>query len=813
MSSLTHSSDLPKQTLLVVDDNPLNILVLYKAFSPEYRVLKASSGAEAIQICQTRRPDLVLLDLVIPEMDGFEVCRRLKADLHTRYIPIIFVTGEDDQDQETLGLKLGAVDFIVKPINEAVVRARVKTHLSLAHSSSMLDATLEASSDGILILGSDGNIRSMNQAFLRMWELPRSLVDVTSIDAVFAFMDCRMGPAILFDDQVVPFKQAIKPDDFFECMELDLLGDRYIELEVKPLRINGGRCGQVLVFREVTERKRAARELVLVNESLETRIRERTQELEVASELAQAASRAKSEFLSNMSHEIRTPMNAVIGLTHLALQTELSLKQRDYLEKIQLSGKHLLGIVTEILDFSKIEAGKLALDESDFRVQSVFDNVFNVAVESAELKGLKLVFEADPCLSLTLRGDPLRIGQILLNYVGNAIKFTERGEVRVRAEMQQRADGDPLIRIEVQDSGVGLSEAQIARLFQSFNQVDNSATRRHDGTGLGLALSKQLAGLMGGEVGVSSRVAEGSTFWFTFQARMGEAQFEVPVTHSILPPADPRLHIQGARVLLVEDNRLNQEVMLGLLEGVGVLVTLANNGQQALECLSAHDFDAVLMDVQMPVMDGLQATRLIRENPSMAHLPVLAITANAGIENRTRCQQAGMSDFLVKPVAPEKLFAALVKWLPVKTAVAPLETVHAHSPVEQGGVDEPVFADIPAGDPNVIDLRILARAVDGDIDLVRRYGCLFVDGVRESIVELDAALEKGDVSALADLGHRMKSSARMVGALGLSSLCASLEALRTGGTLGEAAGIVEQIPLMLERISADIGVLTLEEER
>ena len=786
----------PRHTLLLVDDQPLNIQVLNQAFAADHRVLMALGGAEALQLCRQHRPDLILLDLVMPGMDGFEVCRRLKADPITRDIPVIFVTAHDDASHETRGLELGAVDFIVKPINAAVVRARVKTHLGFARSSSLFAATLEASADGILVTDLAGGISSMNRAFIEMWHLPDPLIAAASQEAVFAFMRLQLQGSASGEYEAALGSPRSDPSTGFDTLEL--AGNRHVERYVAPLHINGNLRGQVFNFREVTERRRAADALQRLNESLESRILVRTQELEGATHLAQAASRAKGDFLSNMSHEIRTPMNAVIGLAFLALKTDPTPKQRDYLEKIHRSGQHLLGIVNDILDFSKIESGKLALEETDFKLSSVFDSIACVSTETAKGKGLNLAFEIEPSLSRALRGDPLRLGQVLLNYVGNAIKFTAQGEVRVRAMTQQRFETESLIRIEVQDTGIGLSELKIAQLFQSFHQVDTSTTRKYGGTGLGLAVCKQLAELMGGEVGVASQPGQGSVFWFTSRVRFG-APVAMDAPLAVAPLVrEPRQIIQGARILLVEDNVLNQEVAAGLLEDIGATVSIANHGGEALELLRTARFDCVLMDMQMPVMDGLQATRLIRENPLLAALPVLAMTANARGEDRARCLEAGMNDFLTKPVMPDRLYAALAKWLMPGAAAPTVEaTVEATA--------KPT-AEAPGADPNIIDLSILSRQVGGDAQKVRRYGTMFVQGMPESMAELEAALVQGNLPTLADLGHRMKSSARMVGALGLATLCESLEGFRQGGTLDDAQLIVEQIPHLMARISADIAV-------
>jgi signal transduction histidine kinase/HPt (histidine-containing phosphotransfer) domain-containing protein len=671
----------------VVDDQPLNIQVLYQAFAADHQVLLATSGVQALQLCRTQLPDLVLLDVVMPGMDGHEVCRQLKADPATRDIPIIFVTAQDDANQETLGLELGAADFIAKPVNAPVVRARVRTHLGLARSRSLLAAT--------------------------------------------------------------------------------------------------------------------AAELEGLNASLESRVEERTRELAAALKLADAASQAKSDFLSNMSHEIRTPMNGVIGLAHLALLSDPDPGQRDCLQKIAASGKHLLAIVNDILDFSKIEAGQLDLEETDFDLSVVLANVQAQTADAASAKGLALRFDIEPGAPRALCGDPLRIGQVLLNYVGNAIKFSEQGAVQVRAAVQQRDDAGCLLRCEVQDQGIGMTVEQGAALFQSFHQADTSTSRRYGGTGLGLAICKRLATLMGGEVGLHSTPGQGSTFWFTARLRQAQALPAASAPSLLAQPVEaPWAVINGARILVVEDNLTNQEVAVGLLQAQGAITRTADNGQLALDLLRLERFDCVLMDAQMPVMDGLRATALIRANPLLAAMPVLAMTANARNEDRQRCLAAGMDDFMTKPVDPERFYSTVASWLLRRGRVA-AERAPPVATVLDGAVPAATWV-APAGDPDIIDLQLLSHAVAGHPDKVRRYARLFADAIPETLVELQGTLARKDLPALADLGHRLKSSARMVGAMGFATLCQSLEEFRSVGDVEQAQCIVDQMPLLLAAVSADI---------
>jgi signal transduction histidine kinase len=672
-----------------------------------------------------------------------------------------------------------------------------------------------------------------------------------------------------------------------------------------------------------TERKKT-------NEILQKRINElddarlamlnMMEDLDEARNEAQDATKAKSEFLANMSHEIRTPMNAIMGMAHLALKTDLTAKQYDYLKKVDISAKSLLGIINDILDFSKIEAGKMDMESVDFQLEDTLDNISTLVGIKTQEKGLELLFKTDPSVPRALVGDPLRLGQILINLSNNAVKFTDAGEIVVSTELVKKDGAQVTLKFSVQDTGIGMTEKQAAKLFQPFAQADSSTTRKYGGTGLGLTISKRLAEMMGGEIWVESEQGQGSTFSFTANFGLGKEKakrrykpasemrgmkvlvvddnatsrdilqemlesftFEVTVAASgaeaitelesagedksfelvvmdwkmpgmdgieaskrikhhkdldrippiilvtaygreevmqqaeevglegfLLKPVNPSMlfdtimqafgeavpessriaqrheqeaealkHIQGAHVLLVEDNEINQQVAKEILEGAGLNITLANNGQEAIDAIQKNEYDAVLMDVQMPVMDGYTATGKLRKDQRFKELPIIAMTAHAMAGDADKSIAAGMSDHVTKPIDPDQLFATLQKWIkPVAE-----RTVVPKSPVRDEPAEPDQTVPLEEGLPESLPGFDLTAGLSRLMGNERLYRKLLVDfGVQYAGTagEIRQALDAKDFNQAHSLVHNLKGLAGNLAATDLQAAAVAMETLVKG---------------------------------
>ncbi len=542
----------------------------------------------------------------------------------------------------------------------AEIAERRRVELALRESEQRYRTAFQTSPDAITIVRqADGCHLEVNDGFLRTFGWEREDVVGRTAEAIGIW--CRAGDRQRLDEALAAQGGCVNLEAELRARDGRV---RTVLVSAHRMLLLGEPC-VLTVARDITERKLAETRLEEYRERLEDMVAERTTELSVAKEAAEEASVAKSAFLANMSHEIRTPLNAITGMAHLLKRDGVNPRQAARLDKIDAAGQHLLQIINAILDLSKIEAGKLVLEDAEVDVGAIAANVASMLQDRAQAKKLKLLIDAQP-QPFPLRGDPTRLQQALLNYATNAIKFTSAGSVTLRVRLDFGAEDRVVVRFEVQDTGIGIAPETSAKLFAAFEQGDNSFTRRYGGTGLGLAITRKLAQLMDGDAGVESTPGVGSLFWFTARLQRsvgGDAAPPSAASPATVAEAAIARDYAGRRILLVEDDFISREVMQELLQHVGLAVDLAEDGGQAVTMAGQREYDLILMDMQMPVLDGLDATRALRRLPGGGRTPVVAMTANAFAEDRLHCFDAGMNDFIAKPVDPDRLYEVVREWL------------------------------------------------------------------------------------------------------------------------------------------------------
>lgn len=539
-----------KSKILAIDDHPLNLKTLGGALVDDYDFQVATNGPDGLALASAAKPDLILLDCMMPEMDGFEVCRRIKADPELKHIPVIFITALSEVDAETFGLELGAADYLLKPINVPIARLRI---------------------------------------------------------------------------------------------------------------------------RNLLEREALRREIELHRNHLEVLVADRTLSLSIAKEAAEGASRVKANILANISHEFRTPMNGIMGMVGLARRRSQDAKVVDYLLKAEQAAQHLLGTLTGLLDLASAESNRLTVERTAFCLGNIIEKTRNQFDTLIEEKGLRFDLRDESQAAVAqhqIIGDPLRIAQILRELIDNAVKFSAQGgTIAVRAALEKSTAGQYSLVLQVRDEGIGIAAADLPQIFESFQQVDASSTRHYGGNGIGLALCQQLAHHMGGTLSVSSTLGRGSTFTLCIPTELSAKPMQAPITAEQTSAALRARHA-GKPILVVEDDRSIQVFMQAILESAGLDVSVASDGSNAIDLSQAKKFDLILMDLVMPGISGIEASKAIRALPSYATVPILAVTARAFEEDRDACLKAGIDAHIPKPITRDLLLGTVLQFLDARKNLA-----------------------------------------------------------------------------------------------------------------------------------------------
>ncbi|TIH13529.1 hybrid sensor histidine kinase/response regulator [Marinifilum sp. JC120] len=769
--------------ILVVEDSLTQAVKLeYILFEKGFKVSLASNGENALQFLEEKEVDLVISDVVMPGMDGYELCEKIRMNSRYNDVPVILLTSLSEPGDIIRGLKSGATNFVTKPYDEGFLLARIESvlkhkyfdaesstvqevdfefqgvkhvlkadfsqvfHLLLATYENtllqsrqldvanrkllareeQLSSVLASMSAKIAVLDTDMKIIAANESWREIFIPGTSEEVLGGLDfksAIFS-SGCLRGSLNELVDGVRSVVEGKSRKFSYEySFDQDGLPSWYL-LEVTPMQGESG--GAVASFIEITERKEMEREII------------------EARDTAEKANRFKSRFLASMSHEIRTPLNAIIGMTDLTLRSELSTKQTEDLELVKISADQLLTLINDILDLSKVEARMLTLEEIDFSLGEAMRSVVRSMEQQAKDKGLALSIDVADDVPVAVCGDQGRLKQILYNLIGNSIKFTEHGGVFVQVSKleDRKVSGEVVIQVSVRDTGVGIPEEKQEIVFKSFRQADDSTTRKFGGTGLGLAISRELVEMMGGQIGVKSSEGYGSVFTFHVTLKCGDSS-RLAIENCVDNLAEASTASAVYSILLVEDNPINVLVASSLLERMGHSVEVASNGLEAVSMLSGIDVDLVLMDLEMPEMDGFNASISIRNGKAgdaARNVPIVAMSAHAMAGVKDKCARSGMNDYIAKPV----------QYVALREVV--FRTMNGCSRMS---VSAPEAAP-PAG--KVIDPEKAQAMYQGDSSLYNELCGLFMNDVADDIVKFKQARESNKDSVARRIVHTLKSS-------------------------------------------------------
>jgi PAS domain S-box-containing protein len=653
------------------------------------------------------------------------------------------------------------------------ISSRKQAELEITIQKAYLEQLFEASTEAIVFINENDQVERINSQFTRIFGFSADEVIGRSLDETI------IPPAHQEEGKSVKIEIKKGSHIFHETVRQCKDG-RLVDVSVTgmPISIEGQDAGVYAIYRDISNQKKAE------------------QELKRAKTAAEEATLAKSNFLANMSHEIRTPMDAIIGFSHLAMETQLTPQQRDYQEKVHASAYHLLRLIDDILDFSKIEAGKLDLEKDNFNPREVLERISSIISVTSNEKGISFLLHVPDTIPNSLSGDALRLEQVLINLTSNAVKFTQRGEVSVAVDLVEESEQAAVLRFRVSDTGIGMSPEQVNQLFEPFHQADFSITRKYGGTGLGLVICKRLLEMMGSEIEVQSTLGQGSQF--SFEVRFEKATCEETKIMTGISKEVAGELLVDCRILLVEDNETNLQVARELLEQVGLEVITAANGSEAVALAGNEKFAGILMDLQMPVMDGLTATREIRKRFSPTKLPIIAMTANAMTADREECFAVGMNDHIAKPIKPEILYRTLVHRL--------RPDIDVNSCLNNGTTDDACAFEAAQGLPHleVVDVKSGLGAVDGNVALYTELLRNFRLRHHDSAKKLSAALAERNHHVAQRLAHTIKGVAGTLGARDLSKASSQLESALKNAKFDRLPKLLDRFTREVSRVVADL---------